>query len=48
MNLLVVGSGGREHALIYKLKQSPLCEKYIVLPETVDRADCDMRRYCRG
>lgn len=32
MNLLVIGSGGREHALIWKLKQSPLCEKIYAAP----------------
>jgi phosphoribosylamine--glycine ligase len=32
MNLLVVGGGGREHALIYKLKQSKLCEQIYCAP----------------
>lgn len=27
MNVLVIGSGGREHALIWKIKQSDLCDK---------------------
>ena len=26
MNILLLGSGGREHALAWKMKQSPLCE----------------------
>jgi len=32
MNVLVIGSGGREHALIYKLKQSPLVQKIYCAP----------------
>ena len=32
MNLLVIGSGGREHALIYKLRQSPLCDEVFCAP----------------
>jgi phosphoribosylamine--glycine ligase len=32
MNILLVGSGGREHALVWKLKQSPLCETLICAP----------------
>ena len=32
MNILVVGSGGREHALAWKLKESRLTEKLFVLP----------------
>ena len=30
--ILVIGSGGREHALIYRLRQSPSCEKVFALP----------------
>ena len=26
MKILVIGSGGREHALAWKLRQSPRCE----------------------
>lgn len=32
MNILVIGSGGREHALAWKLKQSPLAETVYVAP----------------
>ena len=32
MKILVIGSGGREHALIYKLKQSPLCDEIFAAP----------------
>lgn len=32
MNILVVGSGGREHALAWKLKQSPKAETVYVAP----------------
>ena len=32
MNIIVLGSGGREHALAWKLEQSPLAEKVFVLP----------------
>src|SRR5579875_1604182 len=31
-NVLVVGSGGREHALAWKLQESPLLEKLYVAP----------------
>ncbi len=30
--VLIVGSGGREHALAWKLSQSPLVEKIFVCP----------------
>jgi phosphoribosylamine--glycine ligase len=32
MKILVVGSGGREHALAWKIKQSPLCETLFCAP----------------
>ena len=32
MNVLVVGGGGREHAIAWKVEQSPLCTKLFVAP----------------
>ena len=32
MNLAVIGSGGREHAICYKLKQSPKIKKLFCIP----------------
>ncbi|TKW69776.1 MAG: ATP-grasp domain-containing protein, partial [Staphylococcus hominis] len=32
MNVLVIGAGGREHALVSKLHQSPLIEKLYAIP----------------
>lgn len=32
MNILLLGSGGREHALAWKLRQSPLCNKLYIAP----------------
>lgn len=32
MNILLIGSGGREHAFAYKLTQSTLCTKLFVIP----------------
>ena len=32
MNILLIGSGGREHALAWKIAQSPLCEKLVIAP----------------
>jgi len=32
MNILILGSGGREHALALKFKESPLCQKLFVSP----------------
>ena len=32
MNILILGSGGREHALAWKITQSPLCNNLFVAP----------------
>ena len=32
MKILILGSGGREHAFAWKILQSPLCEKLFVAP----------------
>ncbi|MBL7814506.1 MAG: phosphoribosylamine--glycine ligase [Saprospiraceae bacterium] len=32
MNILLLGSGGREHALAWKMRQSPLCERLFIAP----------------
>src|SRR3954463_9991232 len=32
MNILLIGSGGREHALAWKIRQSPLCTKLFIAP----------------
>lgn len=40
MNILLVGSGGREHTLAWKLKQSPLCEQLFIAPGNAGTAIC--------
>ena len=45
MKILVVGGGGREHALIRKLKESPLCTEIWAAPGNGGIA-CDAK--CRG
>src|SRR4051794_29488756 len=32
MRILLIGSGGREHALAWKIAGSPLCERLVVAP----------------
>ncbi|MCB1528718.1 MAG: phosphoribosylamine--glycine ligase [Hyphomicrobiaceae bacterium] len=32
MNVLIIGSGGREHALAWRISQSPFCEKLFAAP----------------
>ncbi len=40
MNILIVGAGGREHTLAWKLKQSPLCENLYIAPGNAGTAQC--------
>ncbi len=42
MNILLVGSGGREHAFSYKLTQSNLCSKLFVMPGNAGTAEIAM------
>lgn len=39
MNLLLLGSGGREHAFAWKLSESPLCEKLFIAPGNAGTSD---------
>lgn len=39
MNVLVIGGGGREHALAWKLIQSPRCDKVFVAPGNIGLAN---------
>jgi phosphoribosylamine---glycine ligase len=40
MNILLIGSGGREHTLAWKLKQSPLCNHLFIAPGNAGTALC--------
>lgn len=42
MNILLLGQGGREHALAYKLQQSPLCSKLFTAPGNAGTAQCSI------
>ena len=42
MNILVIGSGGREHTLAWKLSQSPKADKIYALPGNPGMADVAM------
>ena len=37
MNILIVGGGGREHTFAWKIAQSPLCDRILLLPETQEQ-----------
>ncbi len=39
MNILLIGSGGREHALAWKIKQSPRCSKIFIAPGNAGTAE---------
>ncbi|MBX9782016.1 MAG: phosphoribosylamine--glycine ligase [Chitinophagaceae bacterium] len=40
MNILLLGSGGREHALAWKISQSPLCSQLFIAPGNTGTAQC--------
>ncbi|MBK9658665.1 MAG: phosphoribosylamine--glycine ligase [Chitinophagaceae bacterium] len=40
MRILLLGSGGREHAFAWKLTQSPLCESLFIAPGNPGTAKC--------
>lgn len=40
MNILLLGSGGREHALAWKMIQSPLCTQLFIAPGNAGTAQC--------
>jgi phosphoribosylamine--glycine ligase len=42
MDILLIGSGGREHALAWKIAQSPLCGRLFVAPGNPGTAQCGM------
>ena len=42
MNILIIGSGGREHAFAWKLKQSALCSQLYISPGNAGTAQCGM------
>ena len=40
MNVLIIGSGGREHAIAWKVAQSPRLTKLYIAPGNAGTADC--------
>ncbi|MFT6849328.1 MAG: phosphoribosylamine--glycine ligase [Sphingobacteriales bacterium] len=40
MNILLLGSGGREHAIAWKLKKSPNCENLFIAPGNAGTTQC--------
>ncbi len=39
MNILILGSGGREHALAWAIKQNPKCDRLIAAPGNAGMAE---------
>jgi phosphoribosylamine---glycine ligase len=40
IKIMLLGSGGREHALAWKISRSPLCEKLFIVPGNPGTAEC--------
>ena len=51
LNVLILGSGGREHAIAWKINQSPILNKLYVAPgnsgtlNTAENLDIDIHNY---
>ena len=45
MNILIIGSGGREHTLAWKLKQSKLCHDLFIAPGKVQATYDSVERH---
>jgi phosphoribosylamine---glycine ligase len=46
MNILLIGSGGREHALAARIAASPLCDRLFVAPGNPGTAECGTNLPC--
>ncbi|MBV8767280.1 MAG: phosphoribosylamine--glycine ligase, partial [Hyphomicrobiales bacterium] len=46
MNILLIGSGAREHALAAKIAASPLCDRLFVAPGNPGTAECGTNLAC--
>ncbi len=44
MNILLLGSGGREHAIAWKLKQSTRCSKIFISPGNAGTAQVGVNK----
>ena len=40
VKILLIGSGGREHAFAWKLSQSKKCEKLYIAPGNAGASEC--------
>lgn len=45
MNILLLGNGGREHALAWKMSQSPHCSKLFIAPGNAGTSKCGKNVY---
>lgn len=45
MNILLLGSGGREHALAWKISKSNLCSKLLIAPGNAGTSQCGINRH---
>ena len=44
MKLLLIGAGGREHALAWKIAQSPQCDKLYIAPGNAGTKNCKSKK----